>query len=161
MTNATAEKKLEQLLRVHELGWMIDLYSPSDEAAPKYLRQLDEFAAAYQRRFGERALIEPDQLEAWANKDPFKVTAFLQALAVTEEPEMLQLVWCMLCGAEVLEVNLQHRQSESFNLKVILSMNGRTETFQSGDIKSAAILSHFGITTMNGRPLFQGFFALA
>lgn len=163
MTSATAEK-LEQLLRDSELGWMIDLYSPSEAAVPRFLKQLDEFAAAHRKRFDERELVVLDQLEAWARKDrsQYKVTAFLQSLAVTGEPEMLQMVWCMLKGAEVQQVNLQHNQSESFNLEVTLLIPGRPpEIFRSNDIKSAALLSHFGIVKVGDRPLFKEFYPLA
>ena len=41
---------LENLLRVNDLGWMIDLYTPSDRAIPFLLELLDAVNAEYRRR---------------------------------------------------------------------------------------------------------------
>lgn len=155
---------LERLLRANSLGWMIDMYAPKDRAIPFMLEQLDGVMAEYRRRLGVQVALTPEALTAEAERNPHKVRAFLQALAATRSREMLVMVWRILQGLSIREVKMNYREQEVFSLVVVLARpraeQDGLEQYDSGDISDAALVRHFGITTVDGRPLFDGFFPL-
>ncbi len=76
--------------------------------------------------------------------------------------DMLLMVWRILHGLSIREVTMNYVEQEAFRLVVTLARPGQDdlETYSSDDINDAALLRHFGITTVDGRPLFDGFFPL-
>jgi hypothetical protein len=129
------------------------------------LRQLDAVTAEYHRRLQVDVSFAPETLVAEAVKNLHKVRAFLQALAATRSPEMLVMVWRILQGLSIRQVDMSYREQEAFSLMVVLGRPGLgqddlDEPYRSQDINDAALLRHFGITTVNGKPLFDGFFRL-
>jgi hypothetical protein len=155
---------LEHLLRDNGLGWMIEKYAPRDRAIPRLLEQLDRVAAAYHDRIGVDVQFTPEALAAEADRNPHKVRAFLQALGTTRSAEMLVMVWRILQGLSIRKVSMDYGEQEYFNVVVILARPGdgqdALEEYRSSDINDAGLLRHFGITTVNGRPLFDGFFPM-
>ncbi len=156
---------LEHLLRRSDLGWMIEMYKPKDRVIPILLEQLGEVAAEYRRRIQVDVPFTAEALAAEAERNPHKVRAFLQALAATRSREMLVMVWRILQGLSVRQVDMNYRQQEAFRLVVVLARTGPEqddldEPYCSQDINDAALLRHFGITTVDGKPLFDGFFPL-
>jgi hypothetical protein len=152
---------LEQLLRENDLGWMIDLYAPNDRAVPAFLEQLEKITAGFRARFGYEVSFAPEALRGEAERNPHKIRAFLQALAVSGNTEMLLMVWRVLQGLNIREVAMNYHELETFNLRVTLAHpddgQGELETYSTRDINDAALVRHFGITTIDGRPLFDGF----
>ena len=75
---------------------------------------------------------------------------------------MLVMVWRLLQGAEVAEVELHYRLQKSFGLRVkVVSAEGEPEeVYESDDIDDAAVFRHFGILKMDDHPVFDGFYAL-
>lgn len=155
---------LERLLRDNELGWMIDMYAPRDRAVPTLLEQLTKLTAEFRSRFKYEVSFAPESLRAEAERNPHKIRAFLQALGASGNPDMLLMVWRILQGLTIREVTMSYREQESFHLSVILARPGEQpeelERYSSNDINDAALLRHFGITTVDNRPLFDGFFPL-
>jgi hypothetical protein len=155
---------LERLLRANDLGWMIDSYAPRDRALPFLLGQLDGVAAEYRRRIRVEGPFTPEALAAEAERNPHKVRAFLQALAAARSPEMLVMVWRILQGLSIRQVDMKYREQEAFRLVVILARPGEEqdnlEVYGSDDIHDAALVRHFGITTIDGKPVLDGFFPL-
>jgi hypothetical protein len=155
---------LERLLRGNDLGWMIDMYAPKDRAIPFLLQQLEAVTAEYRRRVKANVAFTPEALTAEAERNPHKIRAFLQALAATRSPEMLVMVWRILQGVSIRQVDMSYREQEAFSLVVILACPGvehdDLERYSSQDINDAALVRYFGITTVNGRPVFDGFFPL-
>lgn len=155
---------LERLLRGNDLGWMIDRYAAKDRALPFLLEQLDGVTAEYRRRIRVDVAFAPEALVAEAERNPHKVRAFLQALAATRSREMLVMVWRILQGLSIRQVDMSYREQEAFSLVVFLARPGveqdDLERYSSEDINDAALVRHFGITTVNGRPVFDGFFPL-
>jgi hypothetical protein len=72
------------------------------------------------------------------------------------------MVWRILQGLSIREVAMNYRELEEFRLSVTLAPPGgkqdELETYCTDNIKDAALLRNFGITTVNSRPLFDGFF---
>jgi hypothetical protein len=152
---------LEHLLRGNDLGWMIDMYAPRERAVPLLLQQLDGLAVEFKNRFRYDVPFSPEALTAEAERNPHTVRAFLQALGVSRNPEMLLMVWRILQGLSIREVVMNYREQREFSLSVTLARPGeekeQLEKYHTDDINDAALLRHFGITTVDGRPLFDGF----
>lgn len=155
---------LEQLLRANDLGWMIDMYSPRERAIPFLLDQLTHLTREFRTKFGDDVSFAPEKLEAESQRNPHKIRAFLQALAATGKTDMLLMVWRILQGLSIRLVELEYTEQTSFRLVVTLAWpgdeGGVSEVYSSNDINDAKLLRHFGITTINGSPLFDGFFPL-
>ena len=155
---------LERLLRSNGLGWMIDMYAPPDRAIPALLEKLDQVASAYRTRSRVGGPFTPEALETEAEQNPHKVRAFLQALGTSRSAEMLVMVWRILQGLSIREVVLNYREREAFSLTVTLARPGdgqvAPEEYRSQDINDAALVRHFGIATISGLPLFDGFYPL-
>jgi hypothetical protein len=85
-------------------------------------------------------------------------------MGTTQSPEMLVMVWRILEEMHIREVEMHYREQVAFSLVVILAHPGEDkeelETYRSDDINDAALVRHFGITTVNHRPLFDGFFPM-
>jgi hypothetical protein len=155
---------LEKLLRDNGLGWMIDRPASKDLALSSLLEQLDKVSAEYRRRIQANDSFTPQALAAAAERNPHKIQAFLQALATTSSPEMLVMVWRILQGLSIRQLEMSYRELETFRLVVVLAppglKQGDVEEYQSQDINDAALVRRFAITIINGKPLFEGFFPL-
>jgi len=153
---------LEGLLRDHGLGWMIDMYDSRDSAIPYLEEQLNQVAAEYRKRIRVNVPFTPEFLAGEAKCNPHKVRAFLQALGTSRSAEMLVMVWRILQGLSIRRVEMDYREQEAFSLVVVLAHPGEDqdvlEEYRSSDINDAALIRHFGITTVSGLPLFDGFF---
>lgn len=158
-----APSPLERMLRECELGWMIDWYEPPDQSLPHLRQSLADATQEATGRFGAGVLsLTEDDLATEYQANPHKVRAFLQALGTTRSPVMLVMAWRILQGIDVALVDLQYEMRARFNLRVTLrnSYDGRDEMYESNNINDAAMLRHFGITTIDNAPLFDGFFPL-
>ncbi len=155
---------LERLLRDYDLGWMIDMYAPRERAVPVLLDQLAKLTTEFRRRFGHDVSFSPETLRAEAERNPHRIRAFLQALGASGNQDMLLMVWRILQGMTIRDVEMGYREQESFSLSVTLARDGQErdglEVYRTNDINDAALLRHFGITTVDNRPLFDGFFPL-
>lgn len=155
---------LERLLRENDLGWMIDLYAPSEEALPFLLKQLENVSTAFRERFKYDVSFTPEALLAESERNPHKIRAFLQALGTSGNIEMLLMAWRILQGLSIRELAMRYREKEWFELSVTLARPGQDadelEVYSTSNIKDAALVRRFGITTVDGQPLFDGFFAM-
>jgi hypothetical protein len=155
---------LERLLRDNDLGWMIDTYAPREQAVPNLLDLLERLAIAFRGKLNRDVSFAPEILHAESKRSPHKVRAFLQALGISGSLEMLLMVWRMLQGLNIHEVAMHYREREEFSLSVTLanpeSQQVELEMYSTSDINDAALLRHFGVTTLDKRPLFDGFFPL-
>jgi hypothetical protein len=154
---------LERLLRANDLGWMIDMYTPRELAVPFLLEKLANVANAYRSRFHDEISFDPETLEAESRLNPHKILAFLQALGASRNPDMLVMVWRILQGLSIHEVTLDYREMENFSLRVTLSRGegSEPEAYVSGDIRDARLLRYFGVASVSGQPLFDGFYPLS
>ena len=160
----TAESSgvLEGLLRDNDLGWMIDTYNPRERAIPALVEKLASLSDIFRARFGDAPSFSPEDLRDEAARNPHKIVAFLQALRESSNLEMLVMVCRILQGLSIREVAMSYREVESFSLSVTLAPFGdvqsKSETYKTDNIFDAVLLRHFGITTVDERPLFDGFF---
>jgi hypothetical protein len=148
---------------------MIDMYSPREQAIPFLLGQLNRLTVEFQDRFRYEVSFAPEQLRTEAQRNPHKIRAFLQSLAATGKTDMLLMVWRILQGLSIHQVTLEYVEQTSFRLLVTLARpraeggeeeENTLEVYSSDDINDAKLLRHFGIATVDRRPLFDGFFPL-
>jgi hypothetical protein len=158
------ESILERLLRDNDLGWMIDMYAPREGAVPFLLENLANLTTQYRNRFHCEISFAPETLAAEAERNPHKIRAFLQALGVTRSPDMLLMVWRILQGLSIRDVAMNYRELEEFRLSVTLARQGESrdelETYRTNEIGDSALLRNFGITKVDGKPLFDGFYPI-
>lgn len=155
---------LERLIRANDLGWMIDMYAPPEKAIPFLIDQLNRLGVEFRAKYGYESSFTPEQLHAEAARNPHKIRAFLQAIAASGSMDMLLMVWRILQGLSIRRVEMNYIEQKEFTLVVTLARPGQDhddlETYSSDNINDAALLRHFGITTVDGLPLFDGFFPL-
>lgn len=155
---------LEQLLHECDLGWMLHRFASDPSESLAAIRDiLGRTNEAARRRLGEEApQLDDTLLAAIHEKNPHKVEAFLQALASTQNPEMLVMTWRLLHDAQIDALALTYRASETFHMRIELPP-GKDDTpdiYESGNITDLSLLRHIGITKVNGQPLLDGFYAL-
>ncbi|NQT37357.1 MAG: hypothetical protein HQ581_07715 [Planctomycetes bacterium] len=159
MPNPTS---LEEAIRHSGEGWLIDSFAPPEEAIP-YLRQtLQAVRAIGQQRFEGNApdLSEKAVVQEYI-RNPLRVRGFLQSLGGTRSTEMLLMVWRILQGMEVKDIQLSYRKREQFEVRVVLeSAYGEEDPpYVSNNIHDFVLFRHIGILESGG-PIFDGFYAL-
>ena len=152
----------EMVIRQSGEGWLIDWYSPKDEAVPKIRRILQRANDWGKARFGGNApTLTPENIVATYPKNPHKVRAFLQVLGAVASPQILVMVWRIIQGMGVASIEMEYRSEETFKMLVRLkSPYGEMEEYESSDIDDAVILRHVGIMKMGDKGIFDGFYAL-
>ena len=155
---------LERLLRANNLGWVLEIFRPSDRFLPVWIDQLNQAATEYRTRFNITISFTPETLEAEAAKSPQKIRAFLQAFCVASSPAMLVMIWRILQGLKIREIKMAYRERDSFELIVVLARPGteqdQLEEYQTRDIRDANLLRHLGAGSIDGRPFFHGFYTM-
>jgi hypothetical protein len=161
--SSTTTGVLEQLLRDNDLEWVIDWYVPPGRAIPSLLRLLEEASKESRHRFGNSGPeFTEDSLLNESRQNPHKATAFLQALAATRQPHMLVMVWRILQGMRIQEIEMTYRERASFHLRCVLNSpyEDKPDVYESSDIVDAMLLRHLGMTEMDTGPVFEGFYPL-
>ena len=155
-------KDIEQLIRTCGEGWIIDSFSPKEEAVQRLRETLEAATAEADRRGLSISFTEETLIASYKEHSP-QVGAFLQALGATRDPVMLVMVWRIILGQPISRVTMQYDEKQAtFRLTVVLAnpYGGQEEVYESTSIGDAALLRHFGIMTMDDKPLFDGFYAL-
>jgi hypothetical protein len=75
---------------------------------------------------------------------------------------MLIMVWRILQGMRIQEVDMAYREQKSFRLRVVLNSpyEDASEVYESSDIGDAKLLRHLGTLEVDGKPVFDGFYPL-
>lgn len=160
MTNSSSES-LEELIHAASQDWLIHQHAPAENALPYLQSLIDQAGERYRIRWGnDEPRLDLNWMMQEQNLNPHKVQAFLQALGSTENPDMLLMVWCILEGWSIQKVQMEYIIQNAFQLQVTLQSKCGEAVFESASINDAALLRHFGIMTMDGMPIFDGFYAL-
>lgn len=155
---------LQALLTKAGLQWAVEWFGRQDRTLGFLREKLAAARAEAASRFGPAfSGFGPVRLAALHEKDPQKIEAFLQVLCSSVSPGMLVMVWRVLSGWHVAEMGLSYVEEQSFHLRVVVKPSRdaeQTEAYESADIHDASLLRHLGILTMDGKPVFDGFFPL-
>jgi hypothetical protein len=161
--NPTPIISLEEAIRQAGEGWLIDSFAPPTEAMNHIRRALAAVEQRAQERFGENA---PDFREVAVveeyRRHPSQVRGFFQALGGTSTPDMLLMVWRIIQGMEIKDVQLAYHRKNVFRLRVILeSPYGEEDApYESIKINDFTLFRHIGIMEIDHLPVFDGFYPL-
>lgn len=153
---------LEEAIRDSGESWLINSFEPPENAIPHLLQTLQTVHAIGQERFGRNApnLSEEAIVQEYI-RNPVRVRGFFQSLGGTRTPEMLLMVWRILQGMEVKDIQLSYRKRERFEVCVVLeSPYGEEDPpYVSKNIHDFVLFRHIGILESGG-PIFDGFYAI-
>jgi hypothetical protein len=168
MTSEVTES-LEKIIRQAGYGPLLESEGPENAARildllTKRLSAADEIAKARWENNAPR--LTPGALAEELHSNPHKVVAFVDAMKCTKSPEMLVMVWRILEGMRIGDVELSYRFLEEFSMRVSLFWSSEDSTdpspqvFETTDISDFNILKRFGTIKKNGKPAFDGFYSL-
>jgi hypothetical protein len=122
-------------------------FVPRSGAMNSIRQTLEAVNRLARERLGDNApdISESSLVNEYA-KNPQLVRSFFQALRGTRTPEMLLMVWRIIQGMEIKEVELAYRRQQTFNVTVVLeSPYGEgDETYRSSNIHDFTLLGHIG-----------------
>jgi hypothetical protein len=154
---------LEEAIRQSGEGWLLDWFAPPEKAMGRIRQAIDAVNDLAKQRLGgnapdvsERALI------AEYRRNPQRVRGFFQTMGGSRTPEMLLMVWRIMQGMEIKDVQIAYRRLEEFRATVVLeSPYGEQDApYTSTDINDFTLFRHIGLLEISGRPVFDGFYAL-
>ena len=75
---------------------------------------------------------------------------------------MLLMVWRIIQGMEIKDIQLSYQRQQTFQVRVVLQSpyGEEDEPYHSSNIHDFALLRQIGIHEVSGRPVFDGFYAL-
>jgi hypothetical protein len=154
---------LEETIRQSGEGWLLDSFPPQEKEMERIRRTLDAVNNLAKKRLGgdapdisETALIEEYR------RNPQRVRGFFQALGGTRTTEMLLMVWRIMQGMEIRDVQVGYRRQQEFTMTVVLESPYGVEEdpYTSKNINDFTLFRHIGVLEISGRPVLDGFYAL-
>lgn len=145
---------LSELLNAQQLGWTLTW---RDDAVAGLLATIDASSAEYTKRFGT-----PADLLSACRAQPEVMCAYLQSLAESVSPAFLAMVArILLRSAEVVALQADFRTRQSIHLKVeIADPDGAKHSFESTALWDAQVFRHFGLMSVSGAPVIDGYYAV-
>jgi hypothetical protein len=157
MSISVDRSRIRQALEQARNSWLFEYSGDQiDSVLDGMSHGVEEFVTEYQRRFGEA----PDPF-ALLEQNPLKGTAFFQVDTLRASVEMKIMVWRIFLGAEIKRLELRYDDAGDFHLLVsIKSPFGEQENYESSYSWDFALLRHLGATSVNGRMVLQGYYAM-
>jgi hypothetical protein len=161
--STSSPSTLQEAIQQSGEAWLLGWFAPREEAMD-YIRQtLAMVGQRAKERLGKNApeITEAALLEEY-RRNPQRLRGFLQVLGGSRTPDMLLMAWRILQGMEVKDVQISYRRQEIFSMTVILeSPDGEEDApYSSENIQDFTLFRHIGISTIGGRPVFEGFYGL-
>ena len=156
------EQQIEALMRITGCELALDAFSPREKAPAHYLARLNAACTVLTQRFG----VSPDaptiqvlcEMEA---KRPFKLCAFMQAIATSRNPVMIAMAWRVIGGSQIQSVQMNFDDRQSFLLKVTAKRGSdAVETYESQEVNDKRLVQHIVLTPGADAPTSLGFFGL-
>jgi hypothetical protein len=147
---------VEEALNRAQLKWLLD-YWGSDK--PDHLRQtakeISEFIQEYAARFND----SPDPFKL-LNDNPEMGRAFFQFDTLIASAEMKIMIWRILQGCEIVQVDFHYDKSGQPSLEVkLLTPYGEPEEYKSNHWADFRVLRHLGTLKTNDQLRLQGYYA--
>ncbi|HEX4000668.1 MAG TPA: hypothetical protein VHX65_19120 [Pirellulales bacterium] len=161
--NAPTALTLEDAIRRSGEGWIIDSFAPKGSGYNYVLGTLQRVSELATSRLGTSAPdLSPQAVVDEFERNPSRVRGFFQILGGSRTPKMLLMVWRVMQGMEIDEVELNYRRQKQFHVRIVLvSPHGEEDVpYESSDINDFAIFWHIGTLQINNRPVFDGFYPL-
>lgn len=153
---------LEEVIRSAGEDRLIDHYAPRSEAMPRVFQLLRETQKlAEERGLGESVPLDESAIVREYPRNSLHVKAFLQALRITSTPAMLLMIWRILQGMQIQSIHISHERRKSFMLQVVLRSpyEDGDEVYESSAARDLRLLRHVGAYEIDGKPVFDGFYA--
>jgi hypothetical protein len=137
-------------------SWLLNFWGPdSDRNLEAVGQQIREFQEQYAKRFGER----PDPFALFQSQ-PFKAKAFFQNDTFMVSAEMKVMIWRILLGCEIAEVEFKYTLDQAPSLRITLQTpDGQRETYSGKSVWDFKVLRHFGASSRDDRLILQGYYA--
>lgn len=137
-------------------GWLLSYWGQdADKHLDKIVAELKGFVQEYRRRFKET----PDLFDL-VEGNPAKAAAFFQLDTLMASREMKIMVWRLLLGGEIAELEFRYKAGADTSFRVqLVSPYGEEETYQSEDASDLRVLRHVGLTGVGGQFALQGYYA--
>jgi hypothetical protein len=141
--------------------WLLHYWgAESEKHLKKLAKELEGFQREYKRRFGET----PDIL-GLADVNPTKAAAFFHFDTFLASREMKILIWRLLLGAEIEQVDLKYHAGKDLSLRIVLiapyDIEGdEKETYETTNTSDFRVLRHFGLAGVERHFELQGYYAL-
>jgi hypothetical protein len=162
MTTPINVSRLRKALERTGNTWLLKYWGRESEKQLKKLgKNLEEFQRNYATRFKET----PDVF-GLVEDNPTKAAAFFQLDTLYASSEMKILIWRLLLGAEIDQIELKYKSGTGkMSLRIILSapfdVEGiQKEEYETSNTTDYRVLRHFGLTGVNGHFELQGYYAL-
>ena len=148
-------EQFQTVLELADVAWLLN-DSPR-ERYEQVMREMADVDAIMTRSFtmmryapvAEAILSDPDRLKPLVQTFASPMTAPIRAM-----------VYCVLEGAKVDEVNFRYVHKQQSQLEVVVSFDsGESARFQSAELWDAEALRHFGLMKSSGKPVIDGYYA--
>jgi hypothetical protein len=161
MTTSIDHSQLRRALEKTGNTWLLHYWgAESEKHLKKLTKELEGFQREYKRRFGET----PDVL-GLAEVNPIKASAFFQLDTLLASLEMKLLIWRLLLGADIEQIDVKYISGESFALRIVLVApydieKDEMEIYETTNASDYRVLRHFGLVGVESHFELQGYYAL-
>jgi hypothetical protein len=157
MSNAHDFNKLADLLQTCGVGWL--LTESRDERLRQIRSEIDALSAELKSRLAPMSV---DAFQEMLNEQA-SLKPLVQMFASPTTTEMRAMVYCVLRGMDIAEVEFAYKLKSSVRLSIVLDdpTTGQDLRFESTLIWDAEVLRHMGIMTLGKKPVLHGFYAFA
>jgi hypothetical protein len=159
MSKASARLRLREALERAGSAWILRIWGKEAEKnLDRVNRELDEFVAEYQRRFGPDQGPDPFAL---LEENPSKAAAFFQIETLMVSAEMKVMIWRILMGCTIAKVAFQYEAGKPPTFLVTLAKpyDLQREEYVGRHPADFRVLRHFGITGYGDQVYLEGYYA--
>jgi len=153
--NTSDTQVLASLLDQSGVGWLLN--EDRDTRLQQIAQEIEETSVEVARRLAPQKVQLLDEMRA----APAELKPLIQLFASPMSKDMRAMVYCVLRGMEIKEIEFAYRLKSSVLLRVVLEHNvtGQQLEFSSNVVWDAEVLRHLGIMTMGKKPILHGFYA--
>lgn len=156
MSELTDTRAIVDLFAAADVGWWLGGV-PEAERDRRIAHFRAELAAT--QKECETELERPVALLVEMQREPDRFRPLVQTFALPMTPRMRAMVYCVLKGAEILEVDYAYRAKQTSRTRVKLQTDAGPREFVSTEHWDAEVLHHFGLAKSGPQPLIDGYFA--
>lgn len=157
MSLAVSPAQVEDALRESGHGWVLDYWgNDQDKHVQGIAAKIEEFAAAYEKEFGETP--DPFQL---LKVNPTKGAAFFQITTFSVSLRMRIMIWRILQGCRITKVDFKYEFDTPTHLAVTLETPDRNTDgpYVGSHPYDFRVLRSFGIVGVNDELVLDGYYA--
>jgi len=161
MTAVADKTRLKEALEKSGSGWIFGYWG---EEAEKHLKKLAADLGSFQREYKRRFKETPDVF-ALVDVNPPKAAAFFHLDSLRASREMKILIWRLMLGADIEQIDLKYKAGKVFALRITLIApcdveEEDKEEYVTTSTSDFRVLRHFGLIGVEGGFEIQGYYGL-